>query len=579
MKRIISLVLVLLLALTLIAGCGDKDSDGQAANNSSAAGISSEDIVYIDGDTSVYRVVRPEDDKVAFEASNAVFKKMKDILGVNVRTVFDTEAGDGQYEVLVGNTNRPETEEAKNYLISKTGRRYNDFVVCSIGKKIVIYGQSDQALQDACNYFVTNFIIKEGVKGGIDYCKATEGNFETVALNGVDVGRYAFVRPHYNSSYLTEVEMKKIQDNILAKTGYFMEITHDTYTAEAPAEYEIIVGDTTREGVEKITDYDKFSIKVDGKKVYINGGSAHATAMGVSEFSKMLEKGAVTDTNGSYESALAGYDKSTTLYKTWGDDFDTEVVDTDKWRVLGKGGSDATGLNGKTSIRSNDPNDVYQADGKFYICAREDDSYYYGGMLRTNGGIMTYKYGYLEASMVIPHGDGFWIALWACSEDYNAILDPALPKLASPEIDIVECFGNSYYYEGTCHSWPQSTGSSDYGFKHLNPGEAYYCPDSSVKLGDGFHTYGFMWDDKALSFTCDGNLFYTLEYGDDPQMYETYNHSMYLILSMATGFENCPSGKITDDPVQWAESNKLIVDWVNIYQKDDGLCEMDARAN
>lgn len=590
MQRIVALIVVLLVSLGLFMGCGGDDSgDGTASNGGNAGGdavgdsaLSTADVDFVKDGESVYRLVRPDGDKVATAISQYLYKQLKDRLSVNVRNVADTEDGTDQYEILIGMTNREESKTAAAYLEGKTGGRYDDYVICTIGKKICIHSNNPEVLKTAAEYFINTYVKAEGVKGGIAYIKVAEGDFETVTVNGVNIGKFNLVRPHYNSSWLTEVEMEKIVETVYQKTGYMMAINHDSYIQ--PQQYEIIVGDTSREGVEKITNYDEFKITVMGDKVYLNGGSAHATAMAVSEFAKLL-KGDIKDSVsyiGSYETAMASYDKKTTFYKTWGDDFDGVALDTNKWRQQTESNR-TQGQNGKTSVRSSDPHDVFVADGKFYICAREDDNYYYGGMIRTQG-VMNYKYGYAEISSVIPHGDSFWIAWWACSDDSESTIYPDMSKVMSPEIDIVECFGNSKYYQANCHSWPTEIGKLEFGYKHTSldgdtygKDKRYSCPDEGVNLGDGFHTYGFLWTPEEMAFTCDGDLFFTYATNTNEADLETFNHSMYFIYSMALAFADAPGNPITTNPEDWQNTNKLILDWLNLYQKDDGVHELDWR--
>ncbi len=404
-------------------------------------------------------------------------------------------------------------------------------------------------------------------------------DFNTISINGANIGLFNFTRPHYNFSWLTQVEMEKIVDTVFQKSGYKLRINHDTLTE--PQEYEIIVGNSAREGVEKITDYDEFKITVKGKKVYINGGSAHATAMGVSEFAKLLT-GDIKDSAsyvGSYETALKSYDKSKTFYKTWGDDFDGTALDTTKWWQCKEHQHPAQGQNGKRSVRSSDPRDVFVSDGKFNIRAREDENYYYGGMIRTEG-IMSYKYGYAEISTLIPHGKSFWTAWWTMSTDTKSSVDPNRPALIKPEIDIYECFGDSRFYHPNCHLWPTEIGKNEYGFEHTafdgkGLGNLYRCPDDGVVLGQDFHTIGFLWDNTKVAFTCDGNLFFTYDTTTTFEDRESFNHSMYFIYSMATAFANqCP---ITQNPEEWKNTNILSLDWINLYQKDDGMCELNLK--
>ncbi len=582
MKRIVCLGLALLFALGILAGCGGDGKENSADNRSSVSDsvISNEDIAFLNADNeSVYRVVRPDGDPQVTQVAVFVSAKMRALLGAKVRNTSHTEDGADQYEILLGNCDRPETEKAREYLFNKTGGRYGDHIICSIGKKIVIFSENPQCLQTAAEYFIENIVDPEGIKGGIEYVYKVEGDFADITVNSVPIGRFSFVRPHYNSSYLTELEMEKAVEQVYSETGYRLKILHDT--CSQPQTYEIIVGDCEREGVEKITGYDDFKITVKGTKVFINGGSAHATAMGVAEFSRSLG-GNISDSDSvvnTYSEALRNYDIGTTLYKTWGEDFDGEEINTVVWRV-GDPTVNWEGLNGKAQVRSSDPDDVYIKDGCFYITAREDDEYYYGGVIQTYG---TYKYGYIEMSSKIPHGRGFWTALYLCSDDRYSATDSSIPMLASPEYDVMECFGNSEHYQANIHSWPRNGADGLYGWEHISLDNThgnekrYHSPDNGIVLGYDFHTYGMMWDNEKVTFTCDGDAFFSYDTTTNEQDIETNNHNVWIRIAMNVGSATNPEPGITEDPNDWRNTGRFIVDWVNVYQKNDGKCTLNGK--
>ncbi len=575
-KRLASILLVLLFCLGLFAGCG-SDGDADGSDNASTVGGTIDSSVFFTGKIdykgadgeALYGIVRPEGDANVISAAQTVFKGMKDVVGVNAKNQTDDTDGTDRYEILIGETNRPETATAKQYLSENVGGRYEDIIVCSIGKKIVIYAKSQQALEKAANYFVTTYVKAEGISGGILYTEATKGDFKNITVNGEPIGKFTIVRPHFNSSYLTEMEIESLVDSVYKNTGYMLDVAHDAY--KNGGDYEIVIGECERDGVKYFNDTDAYNITVSGKKVYLNGGSAHATAIAVSEFAKLLSSDVKDqDTNGSYQTAIASYDAATTLRYAWGDDFNGDKLDTSKWYQSTEKDSGSKGENGKTSVRSSNPNDVFLNDGRFYICAREDDNYYYGGRI-TSQKTMRYKYGYLEMSAVLPHGSDFWIALWACGDAGEST---AKEYNMYPEIDVVECFGNSAWYAANCHSWPTVYGEIA-GLEHTSLDDShgndkkYQCPDSKL-LGDGFHTYGMMWTADAMTFVCDGNAYFTYNFQDGTEDKNTFTQEMYLIISMALGFESSAASINDATPEQWANTNKYIVDWVNIYQKDDG---------
>ena len=567
MKKIVSVLLVLGLLFGFMVGCGKDNPSKDSASTPVAA--SKTDIKYVDADgDAVYRVIRPAKSESS-DAAQKVFKAFKDI-GIRMVSTTDWEDGTDTYEILVGNTNRAETDAAKSLLVDKTGGRFEDYIICSIGQKIVIYSKSDKGLTAAVDYFVKTYVNADGVKGGIEYALGVNGEYENITINSTSLGRYNFIRPHYNSSYLVELEMQKMSEDVFERSGFYFDILHDT--KEQATDFEIIVGNAEREGVVKIENPDEYSIRVQGKKVYLNGGSAHATAMAVTEFSKMFN-GNITDTvvTGNYSQTVAGYDKSTYFAKSWGDDFDGAALDSSKWGQVTETDS-APGKNGKLSVRSGDPRDVYVSDGKFTIAAREDENYYYGGMIWTSGK-MYYKYGYLEMSALLPHGEGFWSALWTWSNDTWSS-DGAGTALTRPEIDIVEMFGNSKYYAANCHAWPTPEGEK-LGFTHTSldnthaNDKKYTLEDEDKVLGDDFHTYGFLWDDTMMGFTCDGDLYFTYDTTTNDNDKEAFNHMMYLRISMANNWESAPYAGVSGTPEDWLQTNKYIVDWINIYQYDD----------
>ena len=572
MKKVISMLLVFVLVIGLLVGCGggessDSDSDVQSANGI----ISKADVVYVKDGESVYKIVRPEESKLE-ETSRAsyIFKQMKNNFGVSVKNEADTSDGTDQYEILVGSTNRPESKQALDYLVSKTGGRYDDYIICTIGKKIVINATNAAALEAATKYFVENYIKADGVKGGIEYCKAAEGNFTNFTINGTDIGKFSFVRPHFNLSYLAQTEMEKLVNIIYEKTGYMLSIEEDTYTEAG--EYEIIVGNNNREGVKNITDYDLYDITVKGNKIYLNGGSAHATAMAVSEFAKILEKGSVTDADsvsGSYETAMANYDRSTTYYPVYYDNFDGDTIDTTKWRLMKGTEFGRDGQNGKFSGVTDDPDYVFQRDGKFWIYGHEDDKGYWGGTL-TNMNTMAFQYGFVEHSVICPDGDGFWSLLWFSSTGDGT------NQYYRAEIDLNECFGNGRATQANCHKWPTSIGSS-MGLEHesldgkqYGNAKKYWCPDEKT-WADDFHTFGFLWDETQMTFTADGKIWFsyditTTEYDIDAFV----NTYLFMKLSFSVGRlnNNLLVNNLTEE--EWLHSSVLICDWLYLYQLDNG---------
>ncbi|MBQ3550965.1 MAG: glycoside hydrolase family 16 protein [Clostridia bacterium] len=576
MKKIFSLIVSLLILSICFLGCESGHTNENASFNSSENGdiiINTADVSYFDGVEAVYSIVRPAESKNN-EATVAglLFKQFKAKLGISLKNISDENDGTDKYEILIGATNRAESQQALDHLKSKTGGRYNDYIICTIGKKIVINAYNAEVLSNAADYFLDNYVKSKGVDGGIEFCYAVQGDFEIITINGVNISEYIFVKPQYNTSYLTQLEMENLREHIYNKTGYMLNIAREN---DEQSEYEIIVGNPERDGVELILDHDAYRIVVSGKRVYLNGGSPHATAMAVSEFAKSVA-GDIKDftVNGSYSTSIGQYDLETKLHYVWGDEFDNGELDTEKWLQRDENMQNQ-GLNGKISVRSSDPNDVFIKDGKFYICAREDENYYYGGLINTQNR-MCFRFGYAEVSAVVPHGGGFWVAFWATNAGLMSDRsDPGTPPYYTPEYDIMEMFGNSSYYAANMHANPTDYGKS-FGLEHYSldvpqyvNAKKYFCPDGGL-LSQDFHTYGLLWSEDRVGFTCDGIEYFSYDTTENEFDKDCFNRHVNLIFSLATGFANCPEGKITDNPNDWQNTNKLIADYINLYQCDDG---------
>ncbi len=581
MKRTLALLFVVLMCLVMFAGCGGKKDD--AASKPLNDGIfSTADVKFTDENgESLYRIVRVDGDDDGTAKAAYLFKQFKSQLSISVKNVADIEDGTDIYEILVGDTNRPESAQARQYLIDSVGGRVNDYIICTIGKKIVIYGMNSDSLQAACEYFTTNFVKAEGVNGGIKYVFKTEGNFAEATINGVKLGSFYFVKQRFNESYLVQNQFGESNALLTEKVGYCLEVVEDHNDA---SEYEIIIGNANRDGVTAITNTDEYSIKVSGKKVYLNGGSPAAKAMAISEFAKMLIAGPVTDANsttGSYAAAIAGYDTSKYYVPTWTDDFETPSdshktgVDMDKWSW---GTDSAVGHNGRTSVRSQNPNHLYVSDGMLNFFAAYDDENYYGFKITTNKK-MTFKYGILEMSAILPHGSAFWISLWANSPNQ---VDDQNPSAFFTEVNVVEMFGHSGSEASNLHGWLKGGARDVYNDLWAPSGvpehwsldgkysnyKKYACPEG--RFNDGLHTFTYIWDEEKCSFACDGNVYFTIDLNDQPHYKDTANQPIYLILSQATCFATGAGQNMADDAPEWTESNNFQIDYVHVYQYQDG---------
>lgn len=592
LKRILAVCLVALLVFSF-AACGGKDdkkTDGNVSGELTSVDeqtvINKADISFKNGDQSTYRIVRPYSaDQKIFDGATDLFKFMKSNLGISPKNIGDdTEQGDAA-EIIIGETNRPETAIAKQLLRQKGGRAGN-FLIASINSSIVVYGLSDDSTIEALDYFKQNIVKNETVSGGINYVNTLSNNYSNITIGkNTDLIDYVIIKPYNNLSYITELEIEKLQKVFLEKYGYEVRDIKDEERRTAGAR-EIIIGSPMREGVEKIIEGDVVSIKVVGEKVYLNGGSTYAVAAAVTEFTNMLKvEGNVTLNDSSskrtdYETVAKTLDKKTDYVAVFRDAFDSNI-DTTKWNNFND--YNQYGQNGKWAKRAKeDYSNLSIQDGVFVTQICEDDEAYYGSMLTTQNK-MAFKYGYFEISQIMPNGDSFWTSLWT---------RPAFAtSLYWTEIDVNENFGMSSLSRGNCFPWLTDKGKTE-GLKQQggdicweNNYMMYYRYKDGVKTewkdGDSswegadlyynYHSYGCEWTYDTISFFRDGELLTEKRLDDLNQAIALglRNQHSYLIVGCIAGSDNLTEElieNVTDK--EWAETSRYYVDDVVVYQKD-----------
>lgn len=578
-------ILVMSLILCVAVGCGDKN--GNNKNTADAEVDNTPEVIYdlydADGESNC-AIIRPE--KMTDEESAAVdvlFTALKEKCGSSIKKYSEIADHNPDFiEIVIGNTAKEETKLALDKLRAKGGCKSKDNIICFINGKIVIAAISDVSISEAAERFASTVIPAGKVSSKLCDIYLDTAEYQPFTINGNgDIDKYSIVRSHYETSYITQLEIEKLQKAVSEKCGYFLPIVEDAYATQG--EYEIVVGGCNRTDTQWLEDKDAYQVRVKGTKIFLEGGSDRSVAMAATELSNAIEKGAGMELkdgvylSGNYNTTVSAYDTKTYLKHVWGDDFEGNEIDPAKWHVCVDAEMSSSGVGGKT-VRRSTPETTYIANGCVYQCAAEDDMYYYGGFLRTTD-IMHFKYGYIEMKAIIPNGDGFWIALWLNACDYNKSKQIGEGYLF-PEIDVVEAFGNATSYTSTVHRWPTDEGTKtgiEEFMKHStcdaqNSARKRMCSDNKT-FNDDFHTMGCYWNTNVLRMTCDGLPFYEYDISKDPLDIETFNHFVYINLSLATYFKNCPlTPNATEE--QWQNSNKFIVDYVHLYQTDDGILKI-----
>lgn len=295
--KVLSLLLALISLFSLAACTGNGEGEPTEAPVESTteapettAPVPEETPILI-ADLEKYALVRPE--KVTsglLEMMNLLNQKLKDInSGISYKDDFYREDVPmyqiGEYEILVGNTNR---EETKTFL---AGLRYQDYGYARIGNKIVIAGHSEEATENAISKFLNSVLRAKDKPEGVfysseyDFVKKLEYNVNTILLDNTAIENYRIVYPKNNNSCKAAAQM--IANAVADASGLVIEVVHD---GEEARDFEILVGATNRNTdaeIKAMTDKlgaTEAVIKYDGKKINIFGVTPTAILVAANEF-------------------------------------------------------------------------------------------------------------------------------------------------------------------------------------------------------------------------------------------------------------------------------------------------------
>lgn len=535
MKRKIPLVMAVVLCLTMLAGCGGGvPTDSQHA---AKVVLSKDTIHYLSDDgRAAYKVVCSGSSSENMDISITVAQKMTESLGVTVESGDDSQDGTDAYEILIGSTNRPESRQAIEYLYQKKMGRYADYIICTIGRKIVINGMSDEAVANAATYFVGNFIQQDSIKNGIVYTKATPGDFKDITVNGVGIQYFHLIRDNTNRSWLVQEEIRKVQEYIRETTGYEVGLEEDLKTTETA--YEIHIGNTNRtKKPSSGYDSETWEIAVSGKNVYIAGGSTYAIQVAVTEFGKLLQKGKITEADaktGTYAETVATYDSSTYYTLKWGDEFDGTALDETKWIIRDS-------KNGNVNLVKNDET-FEMRDGNLIMKAikREDGGYDHCDAIKSDT-TMRFNKGYLEMRARVPDGKGVYSSFWCNSS-------------GGLELDIFESLGMARTQRANIHYWKPTHSSLDGVVSGMD--RQYVLKGGT--LFDQYRTIAMYWDDNVVKFIYDGEVYY------EQEATEYFAEQFaYIITGFNVGWQGrTPPAEALQFPLEYH------IDYIRLFQVD-----------
>ena len=587
-KRIICFVIAIVMVASLCA----------CAGASVPAGID-------DDGAFVYTVVRSayKDVLEAEDAAKLIRATIKENFGCKINIIYDNAYEDfnGNYEILVGDTDRKESAEAKQRLYDNRLNNAYDFIVAVIGDKICIQAVSNEMFPIATEWFISTFCGSledwAKLKKGYEFIYQPESAGLDSTICGKNISTFTFVLPRKTSLLhgIAVDEIIEYYDN----ANYAIKQGDDV---DAEEEYEVLVGDCDREASKSVkVEGDNYVIKVIGTKLVIKGGTHLATWRGVKAFYDEIVKCKENGTpfnwtdgytmNGKYDATEEG------VYTlNWNDEFEGSTIDYNKWSEYPNFQSYAqvSSLGGKMYhvnpygeslyTGSEKKNLIYQSDG-YMVCGtrRVNDIDFITSDISTYY-TMTFKYGIMDVYGKIapdPAYTTYWCNQGDLREGFTDRFGKDQIRNCFTEIDFFENYSRPFEYGSTIHWWwkqynydgSPKNGNGHAGlmgnslYKRGGNNSTWFVYDQEKYgdlLPDEFHMYSFYWDDKSIKFACDGKIFMRYEYTNHNS---TSVHALmsYFVSSCAMGDASYGNTYDKDTNAEYYEHK---IDYVRVYQTD-----------
>ena len=594
-RQIVSLFLVIIM-VAVLGGC---------ASSSVAFEID-------DNGAFMYSIVRNgESTTLITDAARELRSSIKDNFNCKVTLIKDNavEDFDENYEILIGNTNREESAFALEKLKNNRANYADDFIVVVIDDKICIQAITDEMVLNAAKWFASTFCNSEESWSKLTkkYCFIYEFPYDGAVstIGNKAVGAYSIVMPR-QISYLIGMNAEKIA-KYYADKGFNMEIFEDM---DEEKEYEIIIGDSTREASKSVkVEGDNYVIKVVGKKVIIKGGNDLATWRATKYFYDEIVNSEKGETgfdwsdgyviNGKYD---ATEENAYTL--NWNDEFEGSDIDYTKWgdyrNESTTGVWEASCLGGMAYWQDlwgdtydpqkwNQRDLSYVSDGALHLGTayiREKD--FMGAQISTYW-TMIFRYGLLEIRADLgetPAATSLWFNGASTGTSSFEERFGQQQRVAMTEFDILENFGYNHYYASTVHRWWTNydvTGVTN-GSGHTSmDGNALYGPNSgnskklmynTEKYGDmltsDYRIFSMYWDEYGVTFAFDGRKYCYYDFADN-QSVSIHCLMNYIIMRCRMGGSTYGVTYEKEKHPQYCET---MVDYVRVYQSDKDNSQM-----
>lgn len=258
----------------------------------------------------------------------------------------------------------------------------------------------------------------------------------------------------------------------------------------------------------------------------------------------------------------------------WYDEFNGSSLDRSKWnyqtgtRDIYHGFDTQNWDWGNEELQFYTEDSVKVTNGSLVITATKQNTEgkeYKSGRILTRD-LASWTYGYFEARMKTPTGDGMWPAFWMLPQpsSYANVTNKYGGWPYNGEIDIMEAKGRlQNIVDTTLHYGPSTDGGWNSEYQHIQT--------TISSNTDEWHTYAVEWTSEYISWFIDGNrvmrvtddVWYSRSSAADGNAAAPFDQPFYILLNLAVGGRY--DGGVAPDA--GFTSASMYVDYVRVYEK------------
>jgi beta-glucanase (GH16 family) len=233
----------------------------------------------------------------------------------------------------------------------------------------------------------------------------------------------------------------------------------------------------------------------------------------------------------------------------WSDEFSGVKINTNDWGydIGGQGWG-----NNELQYYTDSEDNAYISSGRLIIEAKAEKigTNNYTSARLLSKGKKEFKYGRIDIRAKAPIGQGVWPALWMLGSNITTESWPACG-----EIDIMEIIGKEpKTLYGTLHWGNKGASSTSSSGKTMV---------TDATMGDKFHVYTIIWDDKEITWFLDDVAFHKVTRTQVNANVYPFDSPFFLFMNVAIGgnWPGNPDGTTTFP-------QRMFVDYVRVFKKN-----------